>query len=370
MIRKDEMVRSRGESPATGDANLLPASVPDIGRSLQLAREQADLTVSDAAERFGLRSAALEALESGHVGVQHDRIETLRTLRAYANSLGLPGDEYVLLAVEQWPAGGSSLTPHPDTAVVPVVSISSAPAGGHSPAGGGVTWPSDATGVADATTTGVFEPVIRPLLPGDGGSWQDTGQISIADTGEVPAVRFPAPRILKVLVGVVTFLIVVGGVALIEHDHLDGWAHDVRSSTAHWYDNAKVALGVTSQPKGHSRTTTTTSPAAGSKAPTVRFAADLSGQAATFNVSLATFTVKILADNGPCWVQAVAAGNPHPLFGQVLTAGQFHLFTVNSSLTIQTGSGSGRVYVYEGYTLLRSFVPTKVPFTMTFNAVN
>jgi hypothetical protein len=102
----------------------------------------------------------------------------------------------------------------------------------------------------------------------------------------------------------------------------------------------------------------------------VQFAADPSGQAATFNVSLATFTVKILADNAPCWVQAVAAGNPRPVFGQVLTAGQFHLFTVTSSMTIQTGSGSGRVFVYEGYTLLRSFVPTKVPFTMTFNAVH
>jgi hypothetical protein len=364
------MVRSRGESPATGDANLLPASVPDIGRSLQLAREQADLTVTDAAERFGLRSAALEALESGHVGLQHDRIETLRTLRAYANSLGLPGDEYVLLTVEQWPAGGSSTTPHGDTAVVPVVSISSAPAGGHSPAGGGVTWPSDSTGVADATTTGVFEPILRPLSLGDGGSWQDTGQISIADTGEVPAFKIPAPRILKVLVGLVTFLIVVGGVALIEHDHVDGWAHDVRSSTAHWYDNAKVALGITSKPKGHSSTTTTTSPAAGSKAPSVKVAVDPSGQAATFTVPAAAFTVKILADNAPCWVQAVVAGNPRPVFGQVLTAGQFHLFSVNSSMTIQTGSGSGRVYIYEGYTLLRSFVPTKVPFTMTFNAVN
>jgi hypothetical protein len=363
------MVRSRGESPATGDANLLPASVPDIGRSLLLAREQADLTVTDAAERFGLRSAALEALESGHVGLQHDRIETLRTLRTYANSLGLPGDEYVLLAVEQWPAGGSSMIPHGDTAVVPVVTISSAPAGGHSPTGGGVTWPSDATGVADATT-GVFEPIIRPLSLGDSGSWQDTGQISIADTGEVPAVKILAPRILKVLVGLITFLIVVGAVALIEHDHIDGWAHDVRSSTAHWYDNARVALGITSKPKGHSSTTTTTPPAAGSKAPGVQFAADPSGQAATFNVSAASFTVKILADNAPCWVQAIVAGNPHPVFAQVLPANQLHLFTVTSSMTIETGSGSGRVYLYDGYTLLRSFVPTKVPFTMTFNAVN
>jgi hypothetical protein len=365
------MVRSRGESPATGDANLLPASVPDIGRSLKLAREQADLTVTEAALRFGLRSAALVALESGNVGLQHDRIETLRTLRTYANALGLPGDEYVLLAVEQWPASGSGLTPpHGDTAVVPVVSISTAPAGGHSPAGGGVTWPSDATGVADATTTGVFEPITRPLSSSDGGVLQDTGQVPIADTGEVPAVKIPTPRILKVLVGIVTFLIVVGGVALAEHDHIDGWAHDVRSSTAHWYDNAKVAVGITSNPKSHSATKTTTSPTTGPKVTSVKVAPALSGQAATFSVPATTFTVKILADNAPCWVQAVVAGNSRPVFGQVLTAGQFHLFTVTSSLTIQTGSGSGRVYIYKGFTLLETYVPTKVPFTMTFNAVN
>ena len=101
------MVRSRGESSATGDANLLPATLPDIGRSLQLAREQANLTLEDAAQRFGLRSSALEALESGGVGPQHDRIETLRSLRTYANALGLPGDSYVLVAVEQWPARGA-----------------------------------------------------------------------------------------------------------------------------------------------------------------------------------------------------------------------------------------------------------------------
>jgi hypothetical protein len=102
----------------------------------------------------------------------------------------------------------------------------------------------------------------------------------------------------------------------------------------------------------------------------VKVAPALSGQAATFSVPATTFTVKILADNAPCWVQAVVAGNSRPVFGQVLTAGQFHLFTVTSSLTIQTGSGSGRVYIYKGFTLLETYVPTKVPFTMTFNAVN
>ncbi len=174
MIRRDEMVRSRGESSATGDANLLPASVPEIGHSLRLAREAADLTLTQAADRFGLRSTALEALEKVGIGPQHDRIETLRSLRTYANALGLPGDQYVLVAVEQWPAGAPTPATNGDTAVVPVVSISSAPAGGHAPAGAGAIWTSEATGVADATTTGVFEPVTRPVLVGESVTWGES----------------------------------------------------------------------------------------------------------------------------------------------------------------------------------------------------
>jgi len=365
------MVRSRGESPAPGDANLLPASLPEIGRALRLAREQADLTVPEAATRAGLRGPAIAALESGDVGPQHDRIETLRTLKAYANSLGLPGNEYVLAAVEQWPAGSAPLTPNGDTALVPVVSISSAPAGGHSPAGGpGVQWPSDATGVADATTTGIFETTsvfetIRPV------QLHDTGQVAIVDTGEVHAVRLLAPRVLKVLVGLVAFLIVVGGVGLLEHDHLDGWTHDVRSSTAHWYDNAKVALGITSKPKGHTvQAGSHTSSGKKTAGAPYKLVMDPSGQAATFNVPARSFTVQITAVNGPCWVEAIAAGQPHPVFEQVLPAGQKHNFTVTSSMTIETGSAAGHASFYSGFKLLGSYVPAKTPFTMTFNAVN
>jgi hypothetical protein len=359
------MVRSRGESPAPGDANLLLASLPEIGRSLRLAREEADLTVPEAAERAGQRGPAIAALESGDVGPQHDRIETLRTLKAYANSLGLPGNDYVLAAVEQWPTTSAPLTPSGDTALVPVVSISSAPAGGHSPAGGpGVQWPSDATGVADATTTGVFE-TIRPV------QLHDTGQLSIVDTGEVPAVRLPAPRILKVLLGLTAFLIVVGGVALLEHDHLDGWSHDVRSSTAHWYDNAKVALGITSKPKGHTaQAGSHTSPGRTAHDAPYKLVTDPSGQAATFNVPTSTFVVQITAVNGPCWVQAIAAGHPHPVFEQVIPAGQNHNFTVTSSMTIETGSAAGHAALYSGFKLLGTYAPAKTPFTMTFNAVN
>jgi hypothetical protein len=361
------MVRSPGESPAPGDANLLPASLPEMGRSLRLAREQAALSIPQAAHRAGLRNGVIAALENGEVGPQHDRIETLRNLKSYATSLGLPGNDYVLAAVEQWPVGGSILNPHGDTAVVPVVSISSAPAGGHWPAGS--QWPSDATGVADATTTGVLN-AVRPLAVHE--HLHDTGQVSIVDTGEVPAIRLGAPRALKVLIAVVAFLVVIGGVGLLEHDHVKGWAHDVRSTSAHWYDNAKVALGITSKPKSHP-TTSATHPSSPTKSPSkapYKVVMDVNGRGATFNVAAPSFVVQISAVNAPCWVSGTEAGNSRPVFEQVLQAGQNHDFTVTSSMTIETGSAAGHAALYRGFKLLGSYAPAKTPFTMTFNATN
>ena len=158
--------------------------------------------------------------------------------------------------------------------------------------------------------------------------------------------------------------------ALLEHDNVNHWYDDARSTTAHWYDNAKVAVGITSTPKGHSSATATTTPTSSkpsSKTPSVKVVPDPSGQAATFNVSETSFTVKILADNAPCWVQAIEQGNPKPVFAQVLAAGQSHFFKVTSPMTIETGSGAGRASVYYGFTLLKTYVPAKTPFTMTFN---
>jgi cytoskeletal protein RodZ len=361
------MVRSRAESSAEGIANLSPASVPDLGRSLRLARELADLTVTEAAERVGLNSVAVEALENGNVGLQHDRIETLRALRTYANSLGLPGNDYVLVAVEHWPSLGLNHTASGDTAVVPVVSISSAPAGGHSPVGGLVsTWPGDATGVADATTTGAMEPV-RPL------ALNDTGQVAVVDTGQVPAVSLGAPRFLKFMVGLVAFLIVLGVVGLVEHTHLQDWAHDGRSSATRWINDAKSAVGITTKSTTHthsSATHSTTPPKTASSKVTMK--ADPTGLAEAITVKASSFTVKVVALTAPCWVEATTPSQPSPLFEQVLPAGQSREFTVTPSMatTIETGSSAGRAYIYQGTKQIGSYVPTKVPFKMNFTAVS
>ncbi len=95
---------SRGASPTGGEAQVTSDSVPEIGRSLQNARTKAGLSLPDAAIRLGVASSELEALESGTVARMADRVETLRCLRSYANSLGLPGDAYVLTLLELWPS--------------------------------------------------------------------------------------------------------------------------------------------------------------------------------------------------------------------------------------------------------------------------
>jgi hypothetical protein len=365
------MVRSGGESPTEGSANLMPASVPDMARSLRLAREQADLSVAEAAARADLGNAVVEALESGNVGPQHDRIATLRSLRVYADSLGLPGSDYVLVAVEQWPASGSGMTANGETAVVPVVSISSAPAGGHFPSGGhGSVWPGDATGVTP-TTTGVME-TLRPTSVNDTGRLPalDTGRVPAVDTGEVRAVSLRVPLALKFMVALLVYLVVLGGAALIERGHINGWFDSGQSTTDRWIKDAKSALGITSSPKGHGHhdATTPTTVAKALDTSRVTMKTATGGLSENISVSATSFTVKVLATKGPCWVSVSTAPGLKPLFEQDLLPGESHTFVVTSSLIVQTGSSAGGAEFYQGTKLLGFYFPPKAPFTINFTA--
>jgi hypothetical protein len=42
---------------------------------------------------------------------------------------------------------------------------------------------------------------------------------------------------------------------------------------------------------------------------------------------------------------------------------------VTRSITVETGSGSARAYIYEGHTIIGAVTPPKAPYTITFNAV-
>src|ERR1700678_3854520 len=97
------MALRRDSGPAPQDMRLTSATLADIGRLLRLAREQAGLSLDEAATGAGVSRADAEAFESGAMGDLHDRVETLRALRAYADSIELPGGDYALAVINLWP---------------------------------------------------------------------------------------------------------------------------------------------------------------------------------------------------------------------------------------------------------------------------
>ena len=336
-------------------------SVPDIGRSLRLARERAGYSIDDMAERTALLANDLEALEGGTVSRMADRVETLRSLRTYANALGLPGNEYVLATLEVWPSSTLVGARGPDSGQFPAVSVSSAPAGGHSRAEtSGTVWVGDRTGAAGTITGSMASQV-----PGGG---LDSPSYAIVDTGQFDAIGQGVPRVLQLLVAAAAVLVVLGGFTLFEHQNFANWQHDISSESTHLVDNAKVAVGLS--PKTHTGGTAAGKGGAGTaaKLPAVTMIPNDKAHALTVNVAAASFTVKMVAFKNPSWMQVTDANQSSPVYEQVLAGGQNISFPVNRALTVETGSASARAYIYEGTQFIGAYFPTVAPFTMTFNA--
>jgi hypothetical protein len=327
---------------------------------LRLAREQAGLTLDEAARGAGVASAEAEAFESGALGDLHDRVETLRALRAYADSIELPGGDYALAAINLWPPVHQLPTRAPDSGGVPVVSVSSAPAGRHSPAGlGGLAWPADRTGAADFSITGVVSP-IGPL------PLHDTGVVPAFATGEVPVVRTSAPFVLKVLVSAAALLVVLGIFALAEHSHFSGWAKSARADASRWIDDVKGTSTPAAKKSSH-----TASTSAGKKTglPKVTVVGDPATAHITINVSAPSFGVKLLAFKAPTWVEVTDSGHLTPVYQEVLPANQSYNVPITHTVTIETGASSARLYMYDGLRFIGLYFPKKAPFTITLNAV-
>ncbi|HVB90795.1 MAG TPA: helix-turn-helix transcriptional regulator [Acidimicrobiales bacterium] len=330
---------------------MASASLPDIGRSLRLARQQAEFSVEEAASLAALTSGEVEDLESGAVSRMRDRVETLRSLRRYADALGLPGHDFLLAVVELWPPPERVPSRPGDSGQVPTVSVSAAPEGGHSPAGDG------RTGVTDFSISGV----VSPLAPSP---IHDTGQIPIVDTGEIPAVRQSPPTWLKGLVVAAGILVVLGIFALTEHSHFSAWTRMTSRDPGHWIHDAEVAAGLTSNPAGHS-------PARANRGlPSVVMVQNPAANLVTVNVHASHFTVKIAAVKYPSWVQVTDTNQQAPIFEQVLAGGADYSFSVQGTMTVETGSGSARAYLYEDGKFIGFFFPTKAPYTLTFHTVS
>ena len=150
------VVVSRGASPAGGDHGATTDdSVPDIGRS---ARSTPGPRPASPCPRPPCGSAppprSSRPSRAGRSGRMADRVETLRTLRDLRRLARPARRRLVLTLLDLWPSLDLPAR-NGDTGVVPVVSVTAAPVGGHSPAGYyGSAFPVDRTGASDRPSPG------------------------------------------------------------------------------------------------------------------------------------------------------------------------------------------------------------------------
>ena len=371
--RKGCEILKRGGASGRGGAAEVPASVADLGQALRRAREARNLALADAAERTGLPVGQLEALEGGAVEWIPDHVHVLVTLRRYADFLGLPGERFVLVLVDNWPLSArpprvpvlgtsqvppvTTAVPSPGTtAVLPAVA-SARPAGlvdrTDPPSGPSPSPAGEVRFTGGPSPTGLMQATRDPV----------TAQVpvTIADTGLTPAVRSSedgngrSPLGLRVLIGIVIFALAVGVAGLIVHRVRPQWLRDI---------------GIARQ----STTSSTATRAGGAPAPRaapspVLRVASVGPSNATLDVRAPSFVLRIVPSGGPSWVQATDSQHPSPIFAGTLAPGQGQSFVVTQPITIQLGAASARLFVAAGGKLVGYYVPPAAPFTVTLQSV-
>ena len=356
----------RGLDPATPrpaiDGRGVGYTAHDVARALRRARVRQGLSVKDVALRTGIPVSQLRAAETASLSLP-DQLATLKTVRAYADFLGLPGDRYALALLEHWPTkgapGGSGTSPTATTPAIPM------------PDGSGVATGDPTAGTADGgggATAPV--PLITPVSPAPETSSEPF--YAFEDTGVSPAVpavgapvyrgRGRVPAGLRVGVGV-TAAAVATALAFLAIDRLHpSW------------------LGVTTltPPTGAHPTTPAPAPRAAhpvrhhtTAAPGVTLRPVTTTPASTvFRVGTSPFQLTVSATpTGPCWVQVSVPTATAPAFAGMLSPGQSTTVSVARSATVEVGSSSGRISVAAGSErLLSTYAPRVAPSRTTFDA--
>jgi len=418
-----------GRGRATGSAAAgLPASVGELGEALRRAREERGLDISTAAGRTGLPEGQLRALETGAVEWIPDHVHVLTTLRRYADFLGLPGDHFVVVLVDNWPlaahpplvplheaggrrmpgAGGNggretdapstrasdpdATTPLPD-ATTPVPDATTGLLRAVGPAGAA----SPAVPAAGAATRAVRTVHAGPALPaawlGPGlATGPATAQVPVVmpATGVVRAVEEPDPRRLarpplglRLVVALVA-LALVAGVAGLVVDHLrPQWLRDigVTSATSPGPARATSPLPASAHPTGSRQAPPRQPPPAGAvtepaasphlRAVTGIFHVAPNGPAgATATIRSSSFVVRVIAEGGSSWIQATDAQHVTPIFTGTLGPGQSQTFKASRALTVQVGAAAAHLYVAVRGKLAGYVFPPAAPFTFTFRSVH
>jgi transcriptional regulator with XRE-family HTH domain len=371
------------------DAMVIPASVPEIGHFLRRERTRQSLQIEDVAASIGVDPQQLQGLEGGTVDRLPDRVGTLKVLRRYADFLGLPGEQYVLVLVEHWPAGSLA----PVVAVRPVVPRRPDDTGSVPAAASRIIPVSDALAPAASSVAAsrivpvsgsvvpapavvvpapaVVVPVSGTVLPGPAGSLATgpgmnarlglpemgadppTAQVPryVDATGPIPATTaWPAAQArssvaLRVMVGAVAVALLVGVAGIVIDRVRPQWLRDIGLN-----------------PPGSANATSST-PAS---VPVFRQSAWSPG-AVTFDVRANAFVVSAVAGDTATFMQLGAPGSP-PLFAGVVAAGDKHTVVVHHTLVVTVGGPSVRVFVAAGGRLIGGYAPASAPFTMTFRA--
>jgi len=348
------VIRHRdGGTSRRSDAGTAPESIPEIGRNLRRARTRQGLTLDDVSGRAGLAVSQLDALESGTADRIPDRVIVLKTLRRYADALGLPGDRYVLSMVEHWPAA----TVPPGAS--PTVAIQQTPAGTRVPVKTATPSPVDtgAIPVTSAVRPPRVEEPASSVSSGTGASVPSSAQVNLlVDTGVTPAVgpapvRKPkAPLLLKVVVAVVFLAVIVGVAGLVIHRYEPKWLNSLGITHAH-------------NSAGHHHTTTTAVPA-------VFTVASTSATGATFHIRAPSFLIRVEPVGTASWMQATDGQHVSPIFAGVVGAGQVKDFLGLQSFTLEVGSPTAHVFISVGNKVVGFYFPPAAPFTMQFDSVS
>jgi transcriptional regulator with XRE-family HTH domain len=369
------VILHRDGGPRREDGGSIPASVPDIGRSLRRERTRQGLSIEEVSSRTGLAAQQLQGLESGTVDRLPDRVHTLKVLRHYADFLGLPGDRYLLVLVEHWPTGSLNAPVvtvhtappvlHDDTGLVPPVQQiqqiqprvdqASVRAASHLVDIRGLPLASS-VGLNASTASTVSSASIASSASSD--DTHTTAQVPRIDrTGPLPVVDrwsdFDEPRtpvLLRGLIWILSLALLVGVAGIVINWTRPQWLRDI---------------GITRAPTTAATTTTSRPGTTTTAAPTFTQVSS-TPTAATFDVRSSPFVVAVVPDGSPSWVQANADGAPDPAYSGIVQAGEKQSWTVNSSLVVVVGASSARLYVSVGNHLVGSYAPPGAPFTITF----
>jgi Helix-turn-helix domain len=365
----------------------------DVGRALRRARTRQGLSVTDVSSRTGIPRSQLLAAETGELDLP-DQLSTLRTVRRYADFLGLPGDRYALALLEHWPpASGHTPTWSPSTPPPAAVGVDRSP---HGTPGASVpaTWPTtigpptatlpstgpDAVGSLRTVPLAAAGASTATEAPPGAASGADRfadvarGSGAYDDTGTTSAVVTPAtdqvwraprrriPLVVQALVGAVAVAVVVAVAALVVDHVRPDWLRSLGIGRS-------TSPPATTEAARARHTGSSTHPGSSTHAGSVVRPSPTSPSTATVTVGTTPFEVRVTAVGGESWVEVTEPTASSPLFAGILKAGQSHALTVDRSATVEVGSVAGRMsIVAASKTLLSTFEVPAAPYSVTFQS--